>query len=259
MQFGIVVSFIMLNYVSPIVREFRKAASGLVQRSGTSLTKHYNTIQFYGYISANALWMGNEIRRGDTFYGLNLETFAGATFFLGPWLISQQKNVAYAKFLGGVVLTAGTGSLALAGYPLTGLPSALASMEVTRGGLRELRAAIDMQEQSGVIPSAASKIARNWGNVVLSPYENFVEKLCSASDRAKTLIYDRPFLTSSCLRVSARAAFIGKKALEGDIGGAVAGAMCLTLGDIPMSLNDTKIREWVKRKTGLKSKPCLMS
>ncbi len=203
---------------------------------------HHNKIQFFGYEVANILLVWHVTGNAETLFGsFNSEAMAAMAFLFGSACIYayHPDRRPAGLFFGGIGLTLGGALLVFAGYPLTGLSVALASMETARGGLRVLKTDLSRSDRS--TPSVASLILV-FGQHALSFYIVPVDMFCRRFGKLGQFLNDRPFLTGSLIKLPLRLEFIIKNLLRGDMIGACIGLSWMVLGDGALAFNDEKLR-----------------
>jgi hypothetical protein len=218
---------------------------------GRGFVRRHNTIQFFGYEVANiVLAVSQTWRAGQAGYGLNAETCAALFFLLGSYLIYRFgfETRPSMLFYGGLSLTLGGLSLCAAGYWITGLSSALASVETMRGGLGALA---QHQQAFGVKTRVFDNQTALWGQRLMAPYQAVFTALAKVFPRFGRFLDDRPFITGTIIKGPTRFEFVIKKALEGDWIGAFVGLSWAVLGDGALAFNDAKLRQAVAMRVGL--------
>lgn len=217
--------------------------------SARFLSGQHNKIQFFGYEVSNVVLVAQQFAQGGTNYGLNAETGAALSFLTGSTAIygfHPQKNPT-ALFYGGLALTAGGLFLAAAGYGWTGFSVALASLETARGGLRLLQEEIKNRKENGQDVGAINKITDIFGRATVGLYAAPIEWLGNNFPKFGHFINDRPFVTGTLIKAPLRLEFIGKKLIAQDYIGAGVGMAWLFAGDIPLTLNDPKVKSYLER------------
>jgi len=103
---------------------------------------HHNKIQLVGYEAANGLLVWHRARKADmAFSAFTFEALAALSFLFGSASIyvHHPQHRPADLFCGSLGLNQDGILLIAAGYPLTGMSVALASMETARGGLITLQ------------------------------------------------------------------------------------------------------------------------
>ena len=197
----------------------------------TFYARHHNRIQFFGFEVANIIWILHQaLSGGSTGHGLNVESCAALFFLIGSGLIwaFDPDRRPQMLFYGGISLAIGGLFLAAAGFALTGMAVAVASLETARGGVGMLHA-------SHRITVRVAHISIGW-------YQSIVDLVARCFPKVGCFIDERPFITGTLIKAPLRLEFIGKKVLIGDWIGAAVGLSWMLLGDVALAFNDPHCR-----------------
>ena len=221
---------------------------------GRFFVKRYKEIQLAGYEVANvALAIQTSIATGDGFsVSPTFETGAAVSFFVGSTLAKfhdDDKKPTFL-FLGGGALTTGGVCLALAGYPVAGLPIALASMETTRGGIYALNGHVKNRQEQGEDVSKFTLATQKVGPVLMLPYTKPVEALSNRFSKAGALTREHPHLVGAGIKFPGRVFYTAEKLAKGDWFGAGIGVSWTVFGDGGLAFFDDKLRAYVAKKSG---------
>ncbi len=127
--------------------------------------------------------------------------------------------------------------LVLAGYPLTGGSVMLASLETARGGLSLLSARSSRYGLAAGLPALA--------HALMGPYCALIGAVVRRFHLAGQFIEERPFVTSSMIKLPMRLEFVLRNLFAGDPVGVAIGLSWMVLGDGALALNDRRFREWL--------------
>ncbi|MDH3600028.1 MAG: hypothetical protein OEU26_10370, partial [Candidatus Tectomicrobia bacterium] len=213
--------------------------------------KHHNKIQFFGYEVANVVLVVQQaLQRGTTGYGLNYETFSALSLLAGSafiWRFDPERR-PHLLLYGGIALTIGGLFLMAAGYIMTGLAVAVASLETARGGLLALQDYIDERSKKGASVESFLDHTLQIARLALGWYLMPIDYLTSKFQHFGRFINDRPFITGTLIKAPMRLEFIVKKMLIGDWIGAAVGISWMTLGDVALAFNDAKLQAFVEQR-----------
>lgn len=224
----------------------RPAAGGSTSRKLAGfIASHHNKIQFIGYEVANIVFAVNgSLQDNGNHFGLSFETSAALSMLVGSaciWKFDFENNPSML-FVGGIGLTAGGVFLIAAGYELTGLAVAVASLETTRGGLITLCEHVRNKLTAGFFVAKSTRRCLRFGAIAIGWYVKSISLLVLRFQRLGRFINDRPFLTGSLIKAPLRLEFVGKKALEGDVVGVAVGLSWMVLGDGGLAVNDSQLK-----------------
>lgn len=219
------------------------------------VVSRHNQIQFFGYELANiALIVKSFVSEGEA--KSIIEACAAAAFMAGSlliWFHSERRPTML--YYGGVGLTAGGLFLFAAGYSITGLAVALASLETTRGGMMAItshcEAALIDRRRVSLFTRKSLRVAA----VVFGWYVKMLGQFTRRFYRLGEFINTRPFLTSALIKAPLRLEFVVKKILAGDVVGTCAGMSWMILGDGCLALNDERLRVRLQRFCRADSQP----
>ena len=168
------------------------------------------------------------------------EALAAASFMLGSlsiWLFNLDERPSLL-FFGGLWLTAGGLMLVFAGFPLTGGAVMLASLETARGGLSLMRTG------GG---HGSGRVLAELARILMAPYCRVVTAIVGRFPAVGGFIQERPFLTSSIIKMPLRFEFILRNLLVGDAIGVAIGFSWM-LGDGALALNDERLNRWLAQR-----------
>ncbi len=223
---------------------------GFIERPGHAgrslvlwLCRRHNVVQLVGYEAGNlALLAQHGLAPG---HAGAFEALAAASFMLGSLGICffDPARRPALLLLGGLWLTLGGLMLVLAGYPFTGGAVMLASLETARGGLAAL------QEAAGRGPLAGA------ATLLMAPYCRLARLVMQGVPTVGDFVQNRPFLTSTMIKLPLRLEFILRNLAAGDAVGVLIGLSWMLLGDGALALNDQGLKERLERAAGAERRP----
>ncbi|MGB4107036.1 MAG: hypothetical protein WBK55_04500 [Alphaproteobacteria bacterium] len=226
---------------------FKTAPGRFISRA---FVRHHNKFQFFGYQPANVILALNTYRlSGVSQYGLNDEGYAALSFLIGSGAIYHfDFNKRPTRLLwGGLGLALGGGLLSSAGYPVSGVPVAIASLETARGGLRVIKEHVAAKTAAHEPISLTTKFSLHAGNIILAPYNFIVEKGIAKIPGLGEYLNKRPFIAGTLIKSPPRLIYIAQKIAEGDGVGTAVGFSWLAVGDTALTFNDRKFKAYFER------------
>lgn len=207
-----------------------------------AFVKHHNKFQFFGYQPANIILALNN--------SMHDESYAALSFLTGSLSIYHfDFNKRPTRLLwGGLGLTAGGIFLSAAGYPASGVPVALASLETARGGLKKIEDHIAAKTAAGEAIHLTTTFSLHAGRAIMAPYNFLVEKFVAKLPAVGDFLNKRPFVAGTIIKSPPRAVYIAQKLAEGDYVGAAVGMSWLAIGDVALTFNDRNFKAYFERK-----------
>lgn len=226
---------------------FKNAAFGT--KFGRAITKgllkYHNQIQFIGYEFANAALAARGLLSGEETMSQTYEVLTAGSFATGSFSITRFDFEKRPEMLmwGGLLLALGGGFLSASGYPASGIPVAIASMETARGGFNALEASLHASPSNG---REFSKLSYKAMKYPLKPYKFLVEDVISKVGSLGKFLEERPFVSGTFIKSPPRLTYIYQKAIQRDWLGVGVGLSWLILGDGALTLNDEKLKNSIQ-------------
>lgn len=225
-------------------------ACGLSRTLARFAVDHHNRIQFVGYEVANvALVVHGSFGSATLGFASTLESAAALAMLAGSACIYRfdPSSRPSLLFVGGMSLALGGLLLTAAGYPITGLAVALASLETARGGLQVLIAHVEKRLAARRHVERRTRRLLRIAAATLGVYVRLVSRLRARRPALGRFVDERPFLVGTLIKAPLRVEFIARKLLAGDPFGAAIGLSWMVLGDGGLALNDAGLKASLRR------------